>query len=168
MIDTGVEPFLWALVIVFWGFGDTMTTYVAVKHYDGVEKNPLPRRAFDAFGVWSMFPLKLFGLAVIYLSWRALGDEPTLRIAALSVVSVLGVAVTVWNAYQILRAVTATDRDSSALLRLLYEPHDVEADEVDAHVDEKSDRERDQSPRGRLYGCETDDESDTDYEDDDG
>ena len=97
----GVEPFLWALVIVFWGVGDTMTTYVAVTRYGGVEKNPVPRRAFDAFGVWSMFPMKLIGLVVIYISWRALDGEPTLRIAALAVVSVLGVAVTVWNLYQI-------------------------------------------------------------------
>ena len=101
MIESGVEPFLWALVIVFWGVGDTMTTYVAVTRYDGVEKNPLPRRAFDAFGVWSMFPLKLLGLSVIYLSWSTLDENPTLRIAALAVVSVLGVAVTVWNSYQI-------------------------------------------------------------------
>jgi hypothetical protein len=48
-----------------------------------------------------MFPMKLLGLVVIYISWRALDGEPTLRVAALAVVSVLGVAVTVWNLYQI-------------------------------------------------------------------
>jgi len=101
VLSESVEPFLWALVIVFWGVGDTMTTYVAVTRYDGVEKNPLPRRAFDAFGVWSMFPLKLLGLVVIYISWRALEGHMELRLAALAVVSVLGVAVTAWNAYQI-------------------------------------------------------------------
>jgi uncharacterized membrane protein len=101
VLSASVEPFLWALVIVFWGIGDTMTTYVAVTRYGGVEKNPVPRRAFDAFGVWSMFPLKILGLVVIYVSWRALEGELLLRVAALAVVSVLGVAVTVWNTYQI-------------------------------------------------------------------
>lgn len=102
MLSESVEPFLWAVVIVFWGVGDTMTTYVAVTRYDGVERNPLPRRAFDAFGVWSMFPLKILGLSVIYVSWLALEGHTTLRLAALGIVSVLGVAVTVWNSYQIL------------------------------------------------------------------
>ena len=106
MFSESVEPFLWALVIVFWGLGDTMTTYVAVTRYDGVEKNPLPRRAFDAFGVWSMFPLKILGLSVIYVSWLALEGHTKLRLVALGVVSVLGVAVTVWNSYQILSSST--------------------------------------------------------------
>jgi len=102
VFGTGVEPYLWAVLVAFWGVGDTVTTYLALTRYGGVERNPVPRRLFEAFGIWSMVPMKAVGLVVIYVSWRAIDEHGFLSVAALSAIAVLGVAVTAWNSYQIL------------------------------------------------------------------
>lgn len=104
MFGTGAEPYLWAVLIAFWGVGDTVTTYLALTRYGGVERNPVPRRLFNEFGVWSMVPMKAVGLVIIYVSWRAIDDHSLLSLAALSLISLLGVAVTAWNSYQIATA----------------------------------------------------------------
>lgn len=104
IFGTGVERILWALLVAFWGVGDTVTTYLAVTRYGGVERNPVPRRVFESFGVGAMVPMKALGVGLIYVSWRAVEGHEILSVAALSGVAALGVAVTAWNGYQIATA----------------------------------------------------------------
>lgn len=104
MFGTGVERVLWALLVAFWGVGDTVTTYLAVTRYGGVERNPVPRRIFESFGVGAMVPMKALGVGLIYISWRVLEQHAVLSVVALSGVVALGVAVTAWNGYQIATA----------------------------------------------------------------
>jgi uncharacterized membrane protein len=103
-VVTTTEGVLWALLVAFWGVGDTATTYLAVTRYGGVERNPVPRRLFDRFGVRAMLPMKAVGVALIYASWRALREHAFLSLVALASVAALGFAVTAWNTYQILTA----------------------------------------------------------------
>jgi NADH:ubiquinone oxidoreductase subunit 4 (subunit M) len=51
-----------------------------------------------------MLPMKAVGVALIYVSWRALREYAALSLIALASVAVLGFAVTAWNTYQILSA----------------------------------------------------------------
>jgi len=104
-VFTTAEGALWTLLVAFWGVGDTVTTYLAVTRYGGVERNPVPRRIFDRFGVRAMLPMKAVGVALIYVSWSALREYAVLSLVALAGVAALGVAVTAWNTYQILSAV---------------------------------------------------------------
>jgi len=103
VVSTELEPVLWLMLVAFWGVGDAVTTYVAVTRYGGVEKNPVPRKVFNAFGVWSMFPLKLLGLTVIYVSWLSLEGHTAMRVLALASVAALGFVVTAWNVRQVWR-----------------------------------------------------------------
>lgn len=102
---TTLEGALWAALVAFWGVGDTVTTYLAVTRYGGTERNPVPRRVFDRFGVRAMVPMKALGVALIYVSWLAFRQHRALSAAALAGVAVLGFAVTAWNTYQIVAAV---------------------------------------------------------------
>jgi uncharacterized membrane protein len=111
-----LEGVLWLLLVAFWGVGDTVTTYLAVTRYGGVERNPVPRRVFDRFGVRAMVPMKAVGVALIYVSWRTVAENNVLSITALSGVVALGVGVTAWNTYQILSAVRRRGRGTSTKL----------------------------------------------------
>lgn len=98
---TGVEylatrsAHLWTLAIVFFGFGDLVTTGIGLSFTHTIEIGPLAAIAYHQSG-WIAFPiLKTFTIGMLYLIWLVI---PTPHDTGIPLgLAVFGVLVTIWN-----------------------------------------------------------------------
>lgn len=97
------ERQLWLLGIVFYGIGDTVTTFAGLSVGGVAEAGPIARPAIDAYGQAALLAIKLVVFSLFYVSWR-LVDRPT-RVAIPLALAVVGVLVTGWNLVTIATAV---------------------------------------------------------------
>lgn len=88
---------LWLGAILFFGFGDLITTTVGLVTGWAAEAGLLAAMTIAEFGLASMLPLKLAAFAVCYLLWRLASDPHRVGVP-LGLVA-LGVLVTAQNLY---------------------------------------------------------------------
>ena len=96
------ERGFWLAAVVWYGVGDTLTTLVGLSYTDAAEIGPIAGPAIDAHGGAGLLAVKLVLFAAAALAWSRI-DRPT-RVAIPVAITVVGTAVTVWNAVVILLA----------------------------------------------------------------
>ena len=89
------EGTVWAVAVLAYGVGDTLTTYVGLRSGRGAEAGPLAAPLVEGFGILGLVGLKLLTLALFYTTWRL--ARPPARVAVPLAVAVVGVGVTAWN-----------------------------------------------------------------------
>lgn len=96
--------FLWSLIVLTLGVGDTVTTTHAVFALGGTEVNPVMNAVLTHYGAWGFVLVKaltlpvLFGLTSLQL-WY--GGRTAAYVSSVALL-LLGTAVTVNNAYRII------------------------------------------------------------------
>jgi len=96
--------FLWTLIVLTLGVGDTVTTTHAVFAMGGTEANPVIHMVLDRYGALGLVVVKtltlplLFGLTCVQLQYG--GRMPAY--VSSGVLLLMGTAVTLNNAYRIL------------------------------------------------------------------
>ncbi|MFB6073108.1 MAG: hypothetical protein ABEJ88_09085 [Halobacterium sp.] len=86
----------WRGAVLFYGFGDTLTTLVGLRSPVVVEGSPVVAAAVDAHGLWTVVPLKLLVFACAYALWVAV-PRPH-NVGAPLGLCALGLVLTAWNA----------------------------------------------------------------------
>lgn len=89
------EGTVWAVAILAYGVGDTLTTYVGLRSGRAAEAGPLAAPLVEAYGILGLVGLKVVTLGLFYLTWRV-GRSPA-RVAVPLAVAVVGIGVTAWN-----------------------------------------------------------------------
>lgn len=95
------ERSLWIVVLLCYGLGDLLTTLVGLATGRGAEAGPVAAELVAEFGLPALVALKLTSLATFYLAWRLL-PRPV-RVAVPIGVAGVGVVVSVWNLFVLLR-----------------------------------------------------------------
>lgn len=96
------ERWFWIAAIAWYGLGDTATTLGGLRYADVAEVGPVAGPAMEAVGGGALIAIKLVLFAVAALVAARIG-RPT-RVAIPVALTIVGVAVTVWNAAVILLA----------------------------------------------------------------
>jgi hypothetical protein len=86
---------LWLVAVLFYGVGDTATTLVGADTGHVAEAGPVVAGVLGYAGTTGLLTVKLLSFAGFYLAWRLL--PPPGRAGVPLALSVVGVAVTVWN-----------------------------------------------------------------------
>lgn len=92
---TDHEGTVWAVAVLAYGVGDTLTTYVGLRSGRSAEAGPLAGPLVESYGILGLVGLKVATLGLFYLSWR-FARQPA-RVAVPLAVAVVGVGVTAWN-----------------------------------------------------------------------
>lgn len=88
-------PRFWAIAIVFFGFGDLISTGIGLSFPQLVEAGPLPAYAIDQFGFAFIIPLKFLTICLAYTLWEV---TPAPHDTGVPLgLAALGVVVTQWN-----------------------------------------------------------------------
>ncbi|MFB6301455.1 MAG: hypothetical protein ABEH78_01130 [Haloferacaceae archaeon] len=91
-----IRPHLWAVAIVFFGIGDTVTTTVGLQAGHIAEVGPVVAPIIQQYGYAAIGLLKLGTLVACYLVYRIIPAPHNLGVPL--GLAVLGVLVSGWNA----------------------------------------------------------------------
>ncbi|MFB6114487.1 MAG: hypothetical protein ABEJ58_10360 [Halodesulfurarchaeum sp.] len=94
---------LWVLVIVFFGFGDLITTAIGLYPGSVIEAGPVPAALIQQFGVWIIVPLKILTVGLVAVVWRL--SPKSYAVGVPLGLSVFGIVVTGWNVAVLIRVV---------------------------------------------------------------
>lgn len=89
------EYILWAMAVLLYGGGDTVTTVWGLSTEGADEIGPFVGPLVDLYGVGGLLIAKIVSLSVFLLVWYLLW-KPT-RVAVPFALIVVGGAITVWN-----------------------------------------------------------------------
>jgi hypothetical protein len=91
---------LWLSAVLFYGFGDTVTTLIGLNTVHVEETSPIVSRFVEYGGIGGLFAVKFLTLAAFYLAWRYLPFPG--RVGIPVALSLVGIVVTVWNLLMLL------------------------------------------------------------------
>ena len=91
-----MESWLWVVAVVFYGVGDSVTTYVGLNSSDVAEAGPVAVHLLDGGGIGALVVLKLALFVTCFGVWRVARTPG--RIAIPLALAVTGLLVTTWNA----------------------------------------------------------------------
>ncbi|MFW5905881.1 MAG: DUF5658 family protein [archaeon] len=94
---------LWVLVVLFFGFGDLLTTSVGLETAGVTEANPVVAAAIGGNDLLVMGALKALTLAGCFLLWKTIPRPHSLGVPL--ALALVGVLVTVWNLHILVRAI---------------------------------------------------------------
>ena len=94
------ESVFWIVAILFYGFGDIITTLAGLQIAGITEGGPLVALIVDQHGPGFIYVVKVTTIALFYLLWKVI-PRPY-RIGIPIGVSLVGIGVTVWNVGMIL------------------------------------------------------------------
>ncbi|ELZ30297.1 hypothetical protein C475_01142 [Halosimplex carlsbadense 2-9-1] len=86
---------LWAITVLFYGFGDLGTTFIGVSVTGIAETGPVAGPLLRRFGFQLVVVVKLLFLAICFAFWRLVPDRVAVGIPL--GLGVLGVVVVLWN-----------------------------------------------------------------------
>jgi len=86
---------LWIVALLWYGFGDLVTTIVGLSQQGIVEIGPVAAPVVDAYGTLGLVILKSGTLAGSYAAWRVVPDPHRVGIPLGLVI--VGLVVTIWN-----------------------------------------------------------------------
>lgn len=92
-----VKWFFWAVAIVFYGFGDTITTIFGLQATGVAEGGPLVLVVLALGGIPAFILYKTLLVAVFFGVWYVVSGP--VRDSIPMVLTVLGVVITIWNTY---------------------------------------------------------------------
>lgn len=93
------ERLLWVAAIVLYGVGDAITTGIGLSATGATEIGPVVAPLVDRHGPATLVGVKAAIFALFYVAWRALWTPA--RVAVPLALTVVGGAVTAWNAAMI-------------------------------------------------------------------
>lgn len=93
------QPVLWLIAVLFFGFGDVVTTSIGLGVDSVYEAGSLTSRFIHQYGQFSMVVVKSGLLAGCYFLWRIV-PRPHRTGVPLGL-ALLGVAVVLWNLFVI-------------------------------------------------------------------
>lgn len=91
----GNDRRLWIAAIVFYGVGDTVTTFWGLSTGGVAEAGPIARPLIEAYGRPALIGIKAVVFPAFYLIWRYL--ETPGRVAVPFALALVGTIVTAWN-----------------------------------------------------------------------
>lgn len=94
-ILSGRDRELWIAAIVFYGIGDTATTFLGLSMGGIAEAGPVAKPLIESYGRAALFAIKAVVFPGFYLLWRVLRTPG--RIAVPFALALVGLVVTVWN-----------------------------------------------------------------------
>lgn len=103
-LPSGVDAHLWLVAIAFFGVGDLVTTTIGYSIVGVTELSPVVTVLLEQRALVSLTVLKTAVIAAFFAIWKYAAWPYSVGIPL--GLSILGVAVTVWNAGVILVAVT--------------------------------------------------------------
>lgn len=90
-------PELWGVTIVFFVFGDLLTTSVGLLGGGVAEVGPLVGPLLDRFGLLAMIPLKALAVGTCYGLWKVIPEPHSIGVPL--GLATFGVLVTGWNTF---------------------------------------------------------------------
>lgn len=90
------------MAIIWYGVGDTVTTFIGLSFGEIAEVGPVAAPVIEFYGRPSLVAIKFVSFALFYATWRIV-PHPT-RAAVPLAVTLVGIAVTLWNLLMILSA----------------------------------------------------------------
>ncbi len=94
------ERRFWLAAIIWYGFGDTATTLFGLTYADVAEVGPIAAPMLETYGLLALLILKVAFFAAAGIAWYGI-SRPT-RVGIPIAITIVGTAVTVWNAFVIL------------------------------------------------------------------
>lgn len=94
------QPVLWVVAVLFYGFGDAVTTLLGFHGDGAAEAGPVALYALQYGGVPGFLGVKLSFIGACFLVWYLVGTPG--RVAIPLALAVVGVAVTAWNLFVLL------------------------------------------------------------------
>lgn len=92
---------LWTAAVLFYVFGDMVTTYIGIEKFGNEERNPLARRVLESeYGYFILFILKILVVLVVAFFYLT---ESNIKIAYahVGILVLAGVVATIWNSIMI-------------------------------------------------------------------
>lgn len=86
---------LWAAAVLSYGIGDTATTLHGLGRNGVAEVGPIAGAIIGQIGPGGLLLVKLGAFAVFYAAWRGMSSPRRLGVPL--ALTVVGVAVTIWN-----------------------------------------------------------------------
>ncbi len=91
----GRDRELWIAAILFYGVGDTVTTFLGLSVGSIAEVGPIARPLIESYGRPALLGIKAVVFPGFYLLWRVLRTPG--RVAVPFALALVGAIVTVWN-----------------------------------------------------------------------
>ncbi len=91
----GNERLLWIAAILFYGVGDTVTTFWGLSLGGIEEAGPIAGPLIDEYGRIALIGVKAAVFPLFYIVWRILRTPG--RVAVPFALALVGLVVTVWN-----------------------------------------------------------------------
>jgi len=85
----------WAIPILFYGFGDILTTLIGLRMQLATEAAPISALLIETHGAGFIYVTKICTLGLFYFLWKAVPHPH--RIGIPIGLSLVGIAVTGWN-----------------------------------------------------------------------
>lgn len=97
------EHVVWALAVIFYGVGDTVTTIAGLSVGGVAEAGPIVGPALERFGANGLLGVKIIMFSGCAFAWSRLARNR--RLAIPLALAIVGVGVTVWNAVVVITAI---------------------------------------------------------------